>query len=400
MGVDKADVRSVIHACLPESPQRWYQEIGRAARDGHQGLAVCLFTIDERSRHRSDVDEAYNQATGSWLTRDKAELRWRALIERRVSSSWNGARQRMTLDLDAVREGLRAQTDNDYNRNWNRTLLTLMQRADVLEIVHISMERDLPGSLWEIEIKDATILSSQTVDPWDRIFEIRNSEQAAALSEINTFKNIMMRPQNQCAIQTIFRLIQRDPENDVPHCGRCLWCRNAGETPPTMARIHGLEYAWPNTVNSDSPKLPTGFTLIVPEDAEYREGIGQLLNRLAAVGFEQFLVPHELSVQTAEILRGSTARFGLVLGHDEWVGPASNLLARLPTAVLLPLDENSASKLLRRLLQFNIASPDVAIAVVAMPERQIHDRRLDQTVSSHAPYAERLLDAMTVRGPR
>ncbi|NKC23417.1 hypothetical protein HED50_22780 [Ochrobactrum oryzae] len=68
MGVDKANVRTVIHACLPESPSRYYQEIGRAARDGHQGLAIVLFT-DTDGKALDDVKSAFSQATGSWLTR-------------------------------------------------------------------------------------------------------------------------------------------------------------------------------------------------------------------------------------------------------------------------------------------------------------------------------------------
>jgi len=125
MGIDKADVRSVIHACLPEGPARWYQEIGRASRDNGQGLAACLFVDGPTD---SDVKQAYGLATSGWLTRDLAEQRWTGLLAAATTRKYVGDRLQMTMDLDAFREGLRPRA-GDGNRGWNMTLLTLMQRA-------------------------------------------------------------------------------------------------------------------------------------------------------------------------------------------------------------------------------------------------------------------------------
>ena len=51
MGVDKADIRFVIHVGMPSSPEGYYQEAGRAGRDGENAYCILLHSKSDASLH-------------------------------------------------------------------------------------------------------------------------------------------------------------------------------------------------------------------------------------------------------------------------------------------------------------------------------------------------------------
>lgn len=123
VGIDKQDVRAVIHAAVPETLDRFYQEVGRGGRDGCASASLLLY---------SDVDREIADRLGapSLISDELGFERWSAM--RQAATSLDETGSLLEIDLDVVPKRLHQQSD--YNASWNMRTLIMMARAGMLDL--------------------------------------------------------------------------------------------------------------------------------------------------------------------------------------------------------------------------------------------------------------------------
>lgn len=123
VGMDKADIRAVLHATVPETLDRYYQEVGRGGRDGRASVSIVVY-------EPGDVPKARELGRPRFIGNDNALDRWRAMFA--------GARpiedesDLYEVDLNCVPPKL--HQESDYNRGWNVRTLILMARSGIIEL--------------------------------------------------------------------------------------------------------------------------------------------------------------------------------------------------------------------------------------------------------------------------
>ena len=74
MGIDRPDVRSVVHLDMPDSPEGYYQQIGRAGRDGERADLLLLYGGEDMARARH------------WLGQSTAPEAQKAVMKQRLEA--------------------------------------------------------------------------------------------------------------------------------------------------------------------------------------------------------------------------------------------------------------------------------------------------------------------------
>lgn len=73
MGIDRPDVRAVIHLDMPSSPEAYYQQIGRAGRDGLPSDTLLLYGGEDMTRARYWLDQSSAPETEKRIMRGRLE---------------------------------------------------------------------------------------------------------------------------------------------------------------------------------------------------------------------------------------------------------------------------------------------------------------------------------------
>jgi len=219
LGVDKADVRTVIHACYPENLDRYYQEVGRSGRDGYSSICLLMPTIEDRTTARK---------LGVKLMKEKSvQARWEALY-RKSRRLEEGNRHTFELPIEAKRMELIGTRTYSENVKWNKRLLMQLQRAKLIELLALVLEKpedpNEDRQIWcKVKVKFAPGMSQLG----EKISSQRDQEIKHLHEGFEQLKELFS--PNRC-VSTIFRKLY-DVPSDQKVCGGCYYCRLKKRTP-------------------------------------------------------------------------------------------------------------------------------------------------------------------------
>ncbi|TWT52264.1 protein DpdF [Allorhodopirellula solitaria] len=123
LGMDKSDVRTVIHACIPESIDRYYQEVGRAGRDGCASVSILLPCED------ADKATAKSISQDRIISLEKGRERWDDLLK-----AGNFLTEKQIWRVNLNTRPTHIHQDSDANVAWNLRTLVLLNRAGIIRL--------------------------------------------------------------------------------------------------------------------------------------------------------------------------------------------------------------------------------------------------------------------------
>lgn len=390
LGIDQADVRAVIHICIPETIDRFYQEVGRGGRDGKASISLTLYTTE-------DFNTAHGLNEKSTITIDRGLQRWQSMFAKK--EALKDGRYRVPIDNPPSLLEKDIDMQSDQNRAWNIRTLTLMNRANIIEIDSEeppqkknsgSESKEAYQAAWNLYRNSRIIRICNQLHlekfTWESEVEpVRQERQSWSYKNLELMKEAL---KAQRCISEIFAQAYSIPSRHTPEirnpvrayraCGGCPVCRKNGITPfPGIMPEPSPSLVWQKPkffVGEELQRLFLVDNLMLIfyeslEDKSRKRRINKVLKWFVEQGMRNLIIPSELQeALIKEVNRIPNAFIFL------WETYQPIKMPHIPTLIFHP----KAEKLPHNYLSKNSMSqvPRVILLSKDTPDPNRTDRRL------------------------
>lgn len=294
VGVDKSDVRTVLHLYVPDNPNAYYQELGRGGRDGLPCLSVMCVYPDE------DLESAFVM-TDKVLGSEKIKGRWESMLNSHTSTR---GIDYCTLDT-SVKPNYNsvdyAEDASTVDQKWNIYVILLLRRYNLIKILDMVVDSQTQVYFIRVSILDKRLL--QITDQTKTLIDgVRTKEWTKNEKDFKTMSRAVKQGKRMCWSEMFFN---RTYSMVSEYCAGCDNHKNIVDSDPMRFE---LVKKIPAPTRKFSVELDNMFAssneAILFSDIDNTELIGRVINR----GFSTIIINDE----------DQSSYFNLLNNISEW----------------------------------------------------------------------------------